>query len=493
LQQMVCILPQGLTVADIKPRESWEYNNELGVDPVYVWEDEDYSDANTTMRHEAEMMQTHPSVMAFLIGSDFWPDDRATSVYVNALKASDWQTPIVASASKRGYPEVLGSSGMKMNGPYDWVPPNYWYDVEPSEDRLGAAFGFGSELGPGVGTPEEGSMKKFLTKADMEDLWMKPDKGLFHMSTNISSFYTRSIYNKGLYKRYGKPKSLQDYIRKSQIMDYEAIRAEFEGFSSRWSTGRVATGLIYWMLNNAWPSLHWNQFDYYLHPAGSYFGTKVGSRVEHAAYNYVSKDIWLINHSLANKGNRTVQVDLVDLRGKAISKTVLEAPTSPNSAKRVGTVPELQKLGGVSFLRLILRDDKGKTLSRNVYWLTNTVDKLDWDNSTWYHTPVTEFSDFSSLFNMDSATLKSSVSSKPGAKKGVHTVSIENTSKLPAFFISLNLVDRDGSDVTPVTWSDNYVTLFPGEKLDLAVDTWAGAAYAIDVSGVNVKASKIFL
>lgn len=69
-------------------------------------------------------------------------------------------------------------------------------------------------------------------------------------------------------------------------MDYEATRAEYEGFLSRWSTGRIATGIIYWMLVNAWPSLHWNQFDNYLYPAGSYFGTKVGARLEHVSYNY---------------------------------------------------------------------------------------------------------------------------------------------------------------------------------------------------------------
>lgn len=71
------------------------------------------------MLHEAEMMQAHPSMLAFLIGSDFWPDEKATNVYVNALNRMDWPNPIIASASKRGYPKLLGPSGMKMDGPYD--------------------------------------------------------------------------------------------------------------------------------------------------------------------------------------------------------------------------------------------------------------------------------------------------------------------------------------------------------------------------------------
>jgi exo-1,4-beta-D-glucosaminidase len=436
------------------------------------------------------MLQPHPSLLTFLIGSDFWPDDRATSVYVNALKAADWQVPIVPSASKRGYPKLLGPSGMKMNGPYDWVPPNYWYDVEPSSDRLGAAFGFGSELGAGVGTPEKNSLSKFLTQDDLDDLWKSPNKGLFHMSTNTSSFFTRRIYNEGLYKRYGAPKSLEDYLRKAQIMDYEAIRAEYEGFSSRWSTGRIATGLVYWMLNNAWPSLHWNQFDYYLHPAGSYFGSKVGSRLEHVAYNYVGKDIWLINQSLDRAGSRFINVDLIDLEGKTISQSTLKTQSSQNTASRVGGVSGLRNDTGVLFLRLVLQDSKKKTLSRNVYWLPSVNDELDWDNSTWYHTPVSKFADLSSLFTMKPANVQARISSNAG-QKGTYKISLENKSNVPAFFIRLNLVDKDGDDITPVTWSDNYVTLWPKEQLTLEVNGWDNAGSAIEVDGVNVKAAKI--
>ena len=201
------------------------------------------------------MFQTHPSMLTFLVGSDFWPDDKATKIYVDALRGADFQLPIVAAASKRGYPKLLGPSGMKMDGPYDWVPPNYWYDTEGEDDRLGAAFGFGSELGAGVGTPELSSLKRFLSESDLEDLWKNPNKGLYHMSTNVSSFYDRAIFNQGIWKRYGTPSSLEDYLRKVQVADYEAIRAEFEAFSANWGAEHQATGLIYWMLNSAWALL----------------------------------------------------------------------------------------------------------------------------------------------------------------------------------------------------------------------------------------------
>jgi exo-1,4-beta-D-glucosaminidase len=215
--------------------EGWSYNEDADGEP---WDDEDYQTANAAMLHEAAMMQSHPSMLAFLVGSDYWPDDRATRIYVDALNRMDWNNPIVSSASKRGFPRLLGPSGMEMDGPYDWVPPNYWYG-----DRLGAAQGFSSELGAGVGTPELRSLKKFLSEEDLRDLWTQPDKDLFHMSRNGSQFASRSIYNAALRARYGEPKSLNDYLLKTGLMDFEATRAQFESYGVRKSSNPPATGL----------------------------------------------------------------------------------------------------------------------------------------------------------------------------------------------------------------------------------------------------------
>lgn len=444
------------------------------------------------MRHDALMMQKHPSMLTFLIGSDFWPDDRATKIYVDALHDADWEIPIVASASKRGFPDLLGPSGMKMDGPYDWVPPNYWYDREPADDRLGAAFGFGSELGPGAGTPEIGSLRRFLTDSDMDDLWKNPDKNLYHMSTNASSFYNRAIYNRGLFNRYGKPTSLDDYLRKAQMMDYEATRAQYEAASSFWTTGRAATGVIYWMLVNAWPSLHWNQFDHYLHPAGTYFGTKTGSRIEHVSFNYQDRNVWLINHSLDQQGPRSIEIELLDLQGNVAATRIHDYETSPNSAGMVAPVPGLDDVEDVALLRLVLRGDGGRVLSRNVYWVAPTIDKLDWDNSTWYSTPVVEYVDYTSLFDVGDASVEAA-SSKADASGETHEITLENLSDLPAIFIRLNLVDRDGADVNPVIWSDNYLTLWPGEKLEVTVDNVDGTGAAVQIDGVNVPSTRITL
>jgi exo-1,4-beta-D-glucosaminidase len=447
------------------------------------------------MLHEAEMMQSHASMLGFLVGSDFWPNDQATQIYLDALKVMDWPNPIIASASKRGYPDALGPSGMKMDGPYDWVPPNYWYN-----DKEGAAFGFGSELGAGVGTPEMASMKKFMSDEDLEALWKEPDAEQYHMSRYDSQFYDRSLYNKALFARYGKPSSLEDYVMKSQMADYEATRSQFEGYATQQNATRPATGLIYWMLNSAWPNLHWQLFDYYLNPIGAYFGTKVGAREEHVAYDYQNEKIWLINHSLEKTGNRQVKVDFIDSNGKELSATTVESNTTPHSSKMVASLAGVKQLKDIGFLRLTLSNPESKAvLSRNVYWLSPTTDVLDWSKSDWFTTPVTKFAKYTKLQTLQPATVKASLQNMPMQTLELKSpteaglthaeVLLENQSTGPAVFIRLNAINAvSNAEIAPVYWSDNYVTLWPKEQLRLTVafkgdikDT------VIEVTGRNVE------
>ncbi|KAK1752880.1 glycoside hydrolase superfamily [Echria macrotheca] len=466
--------------------EAWSYNDNLDI--LSLWTDADHAAANASMHHEAAMMQTHPSMLAYLIGSDFWPDENATTMYLNAFKSLDWQAPVICSASKRGFSPQTGPSGLKMDGPYDWVPPSYWFDTQGYQ--YGAAFGFGSELGAGVGTPDLSSLKKFLSKSDLEDLWKSPNKGLFHMSTATSTFHDRAIYNKGVWGRLGAPSSLEDYVQKSQMTDYEATRAQFEGFASMWNAQRPATGLIYWMLTSAFPSLHWNIWDYYLRPSGGYFGAKVGSRIEHVAYDYVRKSVTLINRSLNKSGKRTVEISIITTAGKGVYNSSVEATTAPNTSKNIVSLASpIAKIKDVVFVRLLLKDDKSAVLSRNVYWLTKDIDVLDWAKSDWYWTPVSKYSNFTGLNKLAAANVSVSVTKGSGTT----VVELENKSAVPAFFVSLSLTDAKGEDVLPVTWSDNYVTLWPKEKLSLTVSVLEGGGVpsVVDVVGKNVARTSV--
>ncbi|PLB46521.1 glycoside hydrolase [Aspergillus steynii IBT 23096] len=465
--------------------EAWDYAEDAKGTP---WTDPDYTTAYTSMLHEAAMMQPHPSLLAFLVGSDYWPNDRATSAYLSALRRMDWSTPVIASASKRGYPDALAPSGMKMDGPYDWVPPKYW-----TGSQYGAAFGFGSEQGAGVGTPELSSLHTFLSPSELDSLWRDPAKNQYHMSRYDSSFYNRAIYNKALFGRYGPPSSLTDYVRKAQMMDYEATRAEFEGFAMKQNASRPATGVVYWMLNSAWPSLHWQLFDYYLRPGGAFFGTKTGARKEHVAFDYDEGSVYLVNHGIELgrgdvSGSRTVQVDLVGRDGGYIWGENVTAQTVPNASKRVTKVDGLKRIRDVAFLRLMLREGDGKMLSRNVYWLSAKSDVLDWENSNWYTTPTKQFADFTALGRMAKARVTTDIGSLD-SKKGFSKVEVtlSNESEVPAVFLHLVALDpASREEIAPVYWSDNYVTLFPREKIKLTAEVQS-TEWMVVLEGNNVR------
>ncbi|TPR11581.1 MutS domain V family protein [Aspergillus niger] len=426
--------------------EAWEYNTDL--ERHYPWTTNDYLTASSSLTHESLTLQPHPSILAFLLGSDYPPNTRASTLYTTALNHSDWPNPIISSASSRIHP-----SGMKMLGPYDWVPPNYWYS-----EQLGAAFGFGSEQGAGVGTPELPSLRRFLSPQELDTLWKEKDAGMYHMSPSGSQFHTRGVYNAALWGRYGKPTSLEEYVFLAQVMDYEATRAEFEAFAIRQNrSGRAATGVVYWMLNTAWPSLHWQLIDFYLKRGGAYYGVKVGCRGEHVAVDYSDGDIYIINHGIEGKEGRVVVVDVVDLAGKNLfHREVGSVELGPTMSKKVTSIfPWVGDGGwnGVVFLRLVLEKDGGEVLSRNVYTLPSQLDVLSWDESTWYTTPVSSYANFTSLMGLQDVEVV--VTGKMG-DGGRVTVTLENRDKVPAWFVRIAMVD-DADEEVDVWWGVNYV------------------------------------
>lgn len=243
------------------------------------------------------------------------------------------------------------------------------------------------------------------------------------------------------------------------------------------------------MLTGAWPNLHWNLFDYFLKPAGSYFGTKVGARSEHVSYDYEKRAVYLINHSLTRKGKRTVSMDLIDTSGKSLSHKKIKTQTKPNSSKQLAVVPGIDKIHDIAFLRLVLRDSSSTILSRNVYWLSPQEDVLDWDNSTWWYTPVTRYSDYRAIGRMQQASAKATMLALPqeGSMTRARLV-LENESDVPAFFLSMNLLDEGSrEDIVPVYWSDNCVTLWPRETLELVVNfNGTGRNVVVEIKGGNV-------
>ena len=170
-----------------------------------------------------------------------------------------------------------------MTGPYEYVAPSYWLTTKPTHPPVnqggcGGAHGFNTETSMGPAVPPIESLRAMLAK---DHLWPIDDCWNYHAGGG--EFKDIHVFTDALNARFGPPPAPRTTRVKSQLMTYEGIRAMFEAYSRNKYT---STGVIQWMLNNAWPSMIWHLYDFYLRPGGGYFGAK-------KAHGAAASRLWL--------------------------------------------------------------------------------------------------------------------------------------------------------------------------------------------------------
>jgi exo-1,4-beta-D-glucosaminidase len=443
------------------------------------WKPEDYNIAGESLRDQVRRLRNHASVFTFLYGSDNSPTAEAEAVYLKVLKEENWPNPYVSSAAKRTT-EATGPTGVKMTGPYDYVAPSYWLE----DKERGGAHGFNTETSPGPAIPELASLAQMLPK---EHLWPIDDFWNFHAGGG--GYRNVNVFTAALEGRYGKAKGLEDYVRKSQMMTYEGERAMFEAFGRNKYN---ATGVVQWMLNNAWPSIIWHLYDYYLRPGGGYFGTKKANELVHVQYSYDDRSVAVVNsYYRAFPGYKvTAKVYNLDMTEK-FSKTAAVEIAS-DSAARVFEIPEIAGLSSAYFVKLNLEDSAGKPVSSNFYWLSTQPDVNDFAHSNGRLTPITKYADFTALEKLPQVQLKVNARTETRGADQVERVTLENPGKDLAFFVHLRVVKgENGEEIAPIIWDDNYFELMPGEKREVTAtykrQLMANTKAAVKVDGWNVS------
>jgi len=455
------------------------------------WTAADEKVAAASMASEARLLRNHPSVIGFMIGSDHAPPPAIAKMYVDTLRSENWPLPIISAATPEGTAET-GPSGMKMEGPYSWVPPAYWY-----ADRLGGAFGFDSEVSAGASIPRLEDLRRMLSPQELEALWKSPQARQYHASAAWSVFATLTPFDVALARRYGEVRSLEDYVAKAQLDNYDNARAQFEAFNAHRTAANPATGVIYWMLNNAWPSLHWHLYDYFLNPAGAYFGAKIANEPVHIQYSYDTRAIMLVNQTLTAAHGLRAVIRVRNLDGSvALERRLTGADVEGNTARQLMMLPALDGLSRVYFVELELAASDGHPIGRNVYWLSTQADELDWQQSNWYLTPVTRYADFTPLQTLPTATSEVQAKLRHEATGDIVTVTVTvpAASKAVALFQHLSVrPSAGGGTALPIRWSDNDVTLWPGESITLTARFAHGAAESpfVEVSGWNVPTRSV--
>jgi len=450
------------------------------------WKEDQHKIAGESLRSQIRILRNHPSVFVWLYGSDGPPPADVEKMYLGILKELEWPNPSLSSASATAT-TVTGDSGVKMTGPYEYVPPMYWL----ADTKAGGAYGYNTETSPGPAVPPRESLERFIPK---DHLWPIDDVWNYH--SGGERFTTINVFTDGLNRRYGTAASLDDYLRKAQAVAYDGERAMFEAYGRNKYT---ATGVIQWMLNNAWPSLIWHLYDYYQVPAGGYFGTKKAMEPVHVQYSYDDNSVAVVNSTYAPLQGVKVVAKLYNLDATVKGAREETIDLALDSSTKAFDLPKIDDLTKTYFLSLRLHDSGGKLLSDNFYWLSTKPDVMDWEHKQdTVYTPQAQFGDLSGLntlpeTKLDVTSTKENLSSRYSAR-----ISVRNPSRSIAFMVHLRVTKGPGGqDVTPIFWSDNYFSLLPGEQKEITATYDAsdldGKGAILKVAGYNIEPQSVEL
>lgn len=398
-------------------------------------------------------LRHHPCLLVWTAGNEGYPRKEIYVPLRNEIVARlDGTRPFIPSSGYREPPPGWGLSwpenqaaGTYSGGPYHWVNPGVYYQkVDGGKDWL-----FKNEVGlPSLPVLE--SLKKFIPDLtpDAEVEFPLNHTWGYHDACEGNGKF--SLYDKAIRRRYGEPQDVADYIRKGQLVNAENYRAIFEAVNE--AMDRVS-GVLLWKTNPAWPSVIWQLYDWYLCPHAGYYYVKKACEPLHIQLNMDDHSVSVINHHRESRANLRASVNLYSLDMESFWEKKSKIAVSARSAKKIFDVeiPEgCQE--NVCFVKLRLSDNRDNLLSENFYWLS----------------PNDDFTSLSGLppVKLDVKTGKQETNGKVSLR-----IRLINSSPHLAFFIHPSIRrGKQGGEVLPCFWSDNYFSLLPGEIKELAVE-----------------------
>ncbi|AMJ65137.1 glycoside hydrolase family 2 protein [Hymenobacter sp. PAMC 26628] len=408
---------------------------------------------------QVKMVRNHASLAMWCGGNEITPPkDIFTALADSILPKLDgtrWFIPY-SNSDSLSY-NRLGGNG---DGPYGIQDPRSFWGVR--------TYPFNSEVGS-VGVGDYESLERFIPKANLVAPQWNPAHRPAETVDSVWNYHLYISYENHLLP-YGAPKDVRDFALKAQLVNYNQYRALMEGFSAHmWEW---YTGTIIWKTQNPWTSMRGQMYDYYLDPNACLYGLRSGSAPLHPMYNPVDSMVMIANNSFAVQRDLMLVVDAYDLAGKKTNITQVIVEINPSMAKSYLPIgPVVRRLGKQQgmFLSLQLQDLNKKVVSSNFYWLPDAK------------------GEYSGLKSMAKTTVK--VAAKQLAKNKI-SVTLTNPANAPvAFFNRLALVNPSTQQrLLPVFYSDNYVSVLPGESTTVVMDyTPGGPTPLVSVEGWNVE------
>jgi exo-1,4-beta-D-glucosaminidase len=482
------------------------------------WESTSYSTSDQatyqlSAQSLGQTLRNHPAVFSFQ-WSDNAPTSTQESLALQGFAAADYSGPFISSAEYKSSPQ-LGASGEK-EGPYDWVPPAYWYDTSHSAGgdltNSGGAWGYDSEQSAGNTVPTLDSINRFLSASDQAALWQTPGANQYHNNyegTKHTGYAFGTLFNldTAITNRYGAWSSLNQYVQEAQVANYENTRAQFEAFIAH-STNASApsTGTIYWQLNKGWPTLLWSLYNNDGDQAGAYFGAQTANKPLHAIYAIDNGTVTLDNLGATSQSGLTVEAKVYSTAGALLDDRTSGTVTLASQQVLTNVVTPVVPTAAntVYFVELLLRQN-GTVVDRNVYWQPTTPDVIGWNKTTGSpQASMRSYANLTALQGLPEATVGATATTVtqagPAGADRMTTVTVTNNSSTPTVGFFLRADIRRGTtsgtelsgdnELQSSIWTGNDITLWPGESQTITV-TWQsadlqGASPVISVSGWNM-------
>ncbi|HEY9127279.1 MAG TPA: glycoside hydrolase family 2 TIM barrel-domain containing protein, partial [Acidobacteriaceae bacterium] len=411
------------------------------------------------VRDKILRFRNHPSIAIWCARNEGFPpkeiDDR-----LRVLMAELEPTRLYQPSSTSGH-------GVNSGGPYRWRLPREYYNYSEA---------FKTEIGSSS-IPTIESVQGMLEKKDWEqinDAWAEHD-----LAKGASG---GDLYPAKLAARYGKVVNMADFVRKSQLANYEAYRAMYEGRNAR--LFNPATAVITWMSSPAQPSFVWQLYHYDLEPNSALYAVKKAGEMVHIQLNENDGGLEVINNEPEILKGYIAHEAVFSIDGKLRYERDFDVTGPASSAIQLGQIDPVDgdwhwpnELNAVHFIALTLKDASGETVSRNFYWRGAPSDP---DN-------------LKAMDAMPVATLTAQATKEAVGDQVRVTVILSNPGQSLALMAHLQLrhgKDAEAKRVLPVYASDNYVSLAPGESrtitLDAAAADFKGDDPLVTIDGWNV-------
>ena len=341
-----------------------------------------------------------------------------------------------------------GGRGANSGGPYDWQTPTD-YDNFSLKANFNKKETFKTEIGA-ISVPTLESIQGMMPERDwnvINDDWAEHD---------FTAGGGRK-YPVLMAARYGPITNLADFARKGQMMNYEGYRAMYEGREAQlFNPGQ---GILTWMSNPAQPSFVWQIYHYDLEPNAALFAVKKACEPIHIQFNeQAGGTVQVINNLPTALAGAHAKIVLYNLDGSSPYQHDFDVTAPPCAATTLGAVDWPPTLSPVHFVKLELRDAGGDLLSDNLYWRAVS----------------TKPDDLIALGTLPVMTLAAQATRRDAGCKVFLDLTLKNPG--PGMAVMAHLQLHRGTSqarVLPAYYSDNYISLAPGEEKSVTIEAAA--------------------